>query len=124
MRQVEFVGLRAILRHQQPARQTRLHDMKSRTCRVARELAQQHTQVAIQVALQFIAVCQRVAESRCRHAQGQTWTLHHGIPWTGRDTERNGNADDAFVADQTGLRDRALAGSTEVIGETRLSSGK
>ena len=75
-----MLGVRAVLAHQQPTRQTRTSHVKALTARRQRLLVQPHQQAGLDHLAQHRAGGTRVAQGIGFDAPAESWSLHQGAP--------------------------------------------
>ena len=108
LRNMECVGVRAILRHQQPACETRLDNVKARARGSLRELAQLDENVLVDLALQGRAAFEFAAECGGIHLQCGPFPLHHGAYRRDIHAERERNPQHSFVSNQSNFESRRI----------------
>lgn len=100
MGEVEMIGLRPIVGHQQPARQPWLDLMKVDAGGPLRQLRHQYVEVAIQTALQLGALVQLAQKLAGGDAQGVSGALHHSADGRLAHAQYERDAQHALAADQ------------------------
>ncbi len=112
MRHAESVRLHAIVRHQQPAREARLHHVKAIARGGLRDLRHQRMGIAVQLPLQRQAEPEFLAEARRGHPQRRPAALHQGanrrlaVPQHERDADHALAADEADFQGEVAVRQR------------------
>jgi hypothetical protein len=97
---MKTVRVGAILGHQEPAGQSRLHHVKTGAARGLRQLGHHRMDVAFEHVLQLGAALECLAKQLGFHAQGRARPLHQGALGRYRHVEHQRGADDALVAHQ------------------------
>ncbi len=100
MREAEAVGAHAIARHQQPAREALLDDVKAVARGRLRDLDHQRVRVLIHLPLQGGTLAEHAAESRGFHAPCRARALDQHSDRRRRDSQRQRDAHHALAADQ------------------------
>ncbi|EFX60387.1 hypothetical protein DAPPUDRAFT_277784 [Daphnia pulex] len=99
---------RAVLAHQQPARQARADLMEAQTAGGIGQMGQTHIEIALQDRLQRLAARQLGHKHRCSTAPGLAVTLHQGAQGRPVDAQAQLNAQHALAANHAHRQARVL----------------
>ena len=100
-------GVRAVLGHQQPARQPWANGVEAVACCQAGALCHQHIQIPVDALLQCGAVLEQSAKRIGRHPPGMPRTLHHGMQRLLGHAERQLGPQHSFAPHHAHLQDQA-----------------
>ena len=118
MRDVEFVGMRPIPSHQQPAGKPRLNDMEAGAHGRLRQLGHHHVNVALQASVQRAAMLELTTKWLGVHPPGRAGALDQGAGLRNIHAEHQRGAQHALVADEADLHAVVATGRSNQGDET------